>query len=92
MSEKEILRQELEDGVPALQSAKENATPKQDTSKCKSLGPNNNSSDIWSVFTFLEHTYGASVTKNLLPARLSTYYLLNWLFLQQVKGAKSYSP
>lgn len=38
MSEKEILRQELEDGVPALQSAKENATPKQDTVSAKAWG------------------------------------------------------
>lgn len=61
-------------------------------SKYKSLGPNNNRSHIWPVFPFLEHTCGASVTNNLLPTTLSTYYLLNWLFLQQAKGAKSYSP
>lgn len=35
MSEKEILRQELEDGVPTLQRATKNAIPKQDTLSAK---------------------------------------------------------
>lgn len=38
MSEKETLRQELEDGDPVLQSTEEIAIPKQDTVSTKAWG------------------------------------------------------